>query len=146
MALNKITYDDKNNYQTSSLADIYKVTADDMNEIKTVVNDVVDSTTYDASEIPAGTWIDDKTIYKTTFTGNLPTIIDSNWTTVLNISSLNISELIDIEGMCGNGKLPRYSNSSYFVDIQLAGNNIQVMGLGYSNQPYKITLYYTKTS
>lgn len=43
MALNKITYDDKSNYQTSSLADIYKVTADNMNEIKTVVNSIIDA-------------------------------------------------------------------------------------------------------
>lgn len=33
-----ITYNDKSNYQTSSLANEYKVTADDMNEIKSVVN------------------------------------------------------------------------------------------------------------
>ena len=43
MALNKITYDNKSNYQTSSLADIYKVTADNMNEIKTVVNSIIDA-------------------------------------------------------------------------------------------------------
>lgn len=146
MALNKITYDDKSNYQTSSLADIYKVTANNMNEIKTVVNGLVDSTTYDTNEIAVGAWIDGKTIYKKTFTGSLPTITQS-WTTLINVSSLNISNLIDIEGMCGTGKLPRYSSSSYYIDIQLTGNgNIQVMGLGYSNQPYKITLYYTKTS
>lgn len=43
MALNKITYDDKSNYQSSALANMYKVTASDMNEIKSVVNAVVDA-------------------------------------------------------------------------------------------------------
>lgn len=42
MALSKITYNNKANYQTSSLADEYKVSANDMNEIKNVVNDLVD--------------------------------------------------------------------------------------------------------
>lgn len=42
MALNKISYNDKSNYQTSSLADEYKVTDDDMNEIKSVVNGAID--------------------------------------------------------------------------------------------------------
>lgn len=43
MALNKITYDDKSNYQSSSLANMYKVAASDMNEIKSVVNAIVDA-------------------------------------------------------------------------------------------------------
>lgn len=38
MALTQITYNDKSNYQSSSLANEYKVSASDMNEIKSVVN------------------------------------------------------------------------------------------------------------
>ena len=41
MALSQITYNDKSNYQSSSLANEYKVTANDMNEIKSVVNGAV---------------------------------------------------------------------------------------------------------
>lgn len=38
MALTQITYNDKTNYQSSSLANEYKVSDSDMNEIKSVVN------------------------------------------------------------------------------------------------------------
>ena len=38
MALTQITYNDKSNYQSSALANEYKVSANDMNEIKSVVN------------------------------------------------------------------------------------------------------------
>lgn len=43
MALTKINYNDKDNYQSSALANEYKVTASDMNEIKTVVNSIIDA-------------------------------------------------------------------------------------------------------
>ena len=90
-------------------------------------------------------WIDGKKIYKKTFTGTIPTL-SGGWDNLFSISSLSINELIDIQGMCGNGKLPRYSDINYYIDIQYAGNYVMVVGKGYSNQGYIVTLYYTKSS
>ena len=60
-----ITYNDKSNYQTSSLANEYKVTADDMNEIKSVVNNNYPVSLYNNSSGTAGnvTLSDDKSNY-----------------------------------------------------------------------------------
>ena len=49
-----ITYNDKSNYQSSSLANEYKVTADDMNEIKSVVNNNYPVSLYNNSSGTAG--------------------------------------------------------------------------------------------
>lgn len=61
MALTQITYNDKSNYQSSSLANEYKVSASDMNEIKGVVNGActqVDTNTSDIATLNAGTVYD----------------------------------------------------------------------------------------
>ena len=88
----QITYTDKVDISTSPVAAINKVVADDMNEIKTVVNtndtlrgdlttlnttaktsvvsainEVNNNSIYSSSEIAVGTWIDNKTIYRRTY-------------------------------------------------------------------------------
>lgn len=56
MALSQITYNDKSNYQSSSLANEYKVSANDMNEIKSVVNSAIDNITgYELYNSSSGT-------------------------------------------------------------------------------------------
>lgn len=102
--------------------------------------------TYSTTEVNTGKkWVNGKPIYKKTYTGTIPTL-SGGWDTLFSVSSLSIDDLIDIEGMCGTGKLPRYSSSAYYIDIQKGGNYMQVMGASYSNQSYKVTLYYTKTT
>ena len=68
MALTQITYNNKSNYQSSSLANEYKVTASDMNEIKSVVNSACSqidaSTNYSGVEQIVATWINGKPIYR----------------------------------------------------------------------------------
>lgn len=68
MVLTQITYNDKSDYQASALSNEYKVSASDMNEIKTVVNDactqIDNSIGYSTTETAIGTWIDGRTIYR----------------------------------------------------------------------------------
>lgn len=145
MALNKITYDDKSNYQTSSLANIYKVTASDMNEIKTVVNDLVDTTTYDTSEIAIGTWIDGRTIYRRVFTGTL----QSTDVTLGTIS--NFKEATRIDGMVYVSDIQQYfpiSTQGLFTAQVRDGGivKIRTAGAGWINKPVTLIVEYTKTS
>lgn len=49
-----ITYNDKSDYQSSSLANEYKVSASDMNEIKTVVNNNATTTQQTITDLYSG--------------------------------------------------------------------------------------------
>lgn len=82
--MSKITYTNKVAInENAEIPNINKITDDDMNEIKAVVNNNDDElattntniatiTSYStSSEIAVGTWIDGKTIYRKTFTGTL---------------------------------------------------------------------------
>lgn len=95
MALTQITYNDKTDYQSSSLANEYKVSASDMNEIKGVVNGVctqVDKT----NTIVVDT--------KTTATGVISTATPQTiYSTTLNKGTyLNINNvLINFYGQAG---------------------------------------------
>ena len=101
----KLTYANKVtlNPQTS-IADINKVTADDMNEIKTVVNNNDDSTTanstaitnlgnYSTTEVNTGKkWIDGKDIYRQVVPIDFPT---TGTTKDVNHNISNINEVTD---------------------------------------------------
>ena len=74
-----ITYNDKSNYQVSALANEYKVSANDMNEIKVAINN---STTYSTTELVIGTGENGKPVYRKviplgTLTNNGTTIVSS---------------------------------------------------------------------
>lgn len=103
MALTKINYNDKDNYQSSALANEYKVTASDMNEIKTVVNAICDQvdneSTYSTTETAIGTWINGDTIYrKVVYVSSLP-----NATTGTYSVGATISQVVDLRGWANNG-------------------------------------------
>lgn len=98
---------------------------------------------YSTEEIIVGIWIDGKPIYKDTFTGTTPSL-SGDWQQFASL--YNINQIIKIEGSCGTGCIPRYSNDNYYLDVELRGNALCFMGKGYSNQPYKVTVYYTKTT
>lgn len=89
MALTQITYNDKSNYQSSSLANEYKVSASDMNEIKSVVNDVCtqvdNSIGYSTTETAIGTYTNGETLYRKVIdTGALPNASSTSIATGLN--------------------------------------------------------------
>lgn len=103
MALTKINYNDKDNYQSSALANEYKVTASDMNEIKTVVNAICDQvdneSTYSTTETAIGTWINGDTIYrKVVYVSSLPNATTSSYSV-----GVTISQVVDLRGWANNG-------------------------------------------
>lgn len=79
MAVSTITYSDKTALNVNAdIPDINKVKADDMNEIKSVVNNnaselnnLIDYTVYSTTEKVVGTWIDGKPLYEKTFTNTI---------------------------------------------------------------------------
>ena len=157
MALTQITYNDKSNYQSSSLANEYKVSASDMNEIKSVVNgactQVDDSIGYSTTETAVGTWIDGKTIYrKVVDCGALPNATNK----AVNHNISNLDTFTSIKGFAKNPNtklwipLPYIQKTyvNYAVEIYVSDTQI-IIGTqdnksGYS-QSYMV-LEYTKTS
>ena len=120
----QITYTDKVDISTSPVAAINKVVADDMNEIKTVVNtndtlrgdlttlnttsktsvvsainEVNNNSVYSSSEIAVGTWIDGKTIYrKVIYISSVP-----NGTYISQAHSIsNMDEIVKLSGIMRN--------------------------------------------
>lgn len=80
MAISKITYTNKQDLSTTSVADANKVKASDLNEIKTVVNNNADELTN------ATTW----TLIGTT-SGNTEISLPSGWTDLYACISLGTS-------------------------------------------------------
>ena len=108
--MSKITYADKVPlYENTDIADINKVKADDMNEIKNVVNANDDKFNYSTSEQRIGTWIDGKPIYRQVIntTGN-----NSQTQTIATIS--NIDNIVNMFGWIKNGNVHRSCFTSFF--------------------------------
>lgn len=121
MAINTISYTNKSDINTTTTPVQNKVSATDMNEIKSVVNsnaslmgdlttltttdkssivgaineviqDIKDYNTFDSNEVETDeTWIDGSKIYKKTITMNIGTSI--NYTQAHNITTSNISKI-----------------------------------------------------
>lgn len=95
---------------------------------------------YSTDEIEIGIWHDGRKIYKRTIV--LEQYIDcteNEWTTVIDISNLNIdcciySEALDINFFFWNGYLLRKNN-----------NNLEILNTGTTWPIKEITLYYLKT-
>ena len=143
--MGKITYQNKVTLnENPNVADVNKVKADDLNEIKNVVNANDDKFNYTQEEQRIGTWIDGKPIYRKTFV--VP--VTGHYTTVGNIPNL------DIITSC-NSYLHR--GGSDYHNINNWGQTDQDFGTAYRhyndiefNSSYKGTLYitleYTKTT
>lgn len=101
MALTQITYNNKSNYQSSSLANEYKVTASDMNEIKSVVNgactQIDSSINYSGVEHVIGSWIDGKPIYRKVI--HLGTLTNSGTTIVSSGLDSSIVRMHNVYGI-----------------------------------------------
>ena len=116
--MSKITYTDKVPlYENTDIADINKVKADDMNEIKNVVNANDDKFNYTQEELNEiknvvnanddkfnytqeeqiiGTWIDGKPIYKKVIKVTSIDSANNNYDVAISISNLN--EIVNIGG------------------------------------------------
>ena len=170
MAINKISYSNKSDVNTSSVPIANKVSASDMNEIKTVVNDNADlvgdvsnlnttATTVvgainevntplnlvtDGNEIKIGYQIDGKDVYAKRF--SIPTLV--NGTTIAH--GLTNFELIDWEAVTYYGGVWRklnypLSGGGYYV-INVDSTNITYYASADLTGTGKVTLFYIKTS
>lgn len=98
--MSKITYANKVALnENADIPNVNKVTDDDMNEIKAVVNNndddmttintnLMNATTYSTDEIRIGTWIDNKPLYRKVYIENNPTTGD--WAYVNTDNTYNI--------------------------------------------------------
>ena len=171
--MSKITYSNKVSLNPQpSIADINKCTADDMNEIKTVVNTNDDNTTanttaitnlqtYSTNEVDTGkTWVDGKKIYRKVLTGTTTTT-NAAFSISHGISNFGIV-MIDNKSFVkstGGGNTfiypvncpPNVSSDYNARPIRAYINNENVslyIGAynGYTSFDYAIILEYTKTS
>ena len=141
MALNKITYDDKSNYQSSALANMYKVSANDMNEVKNVVNGICDQvdnmSTYSTTETAIGTWTDGKILYRKNY---LITAQD----TLHNISNVDYRRIVS--AMVYDSNL--YGDKDVSSDIIFQSNKFWLTNdaLTLVSNGIELIVEYTKTS
>lgn len=172
MAIQTITYTDKVALnENPSVAEINKVTDDNMNEIKSVVNNNASETstnttnittnttkitnlqTYSTSETNTGkTWIDGKPIYRKVFSFTTPN--DNNdYTITTNISNM-MTALYCYGGIIqGNGSLTPiptaidFSGVIYSTSVRVYQSNIVYKGnAAYGNSSAYVVIEYTKTT
>lgn len=158
MAVSTITYTNKVALnENASVADINKVKAEDMNEIKSVVNnnasetnantqDLTNLKTYSSAEKIVGVYISannvEHTLYEKTFTGsaNTNTNIATNWTYPIIDASVVVSKDGTGDYVCG------YASASINCGIYgsfTTGNMKIYHGLSGSAN-YRVTVKYIK--
>ena len=166
MAVQTITYDNKVALNTNpDIADINKVTDNDMNEIKSVVNNnamdtslntenirnIIFRENYLTSEVQTNkTWIDDKPIYRKVYQFTTPSI-ENSWTP-LGTTGVNIDTVINFYGTVLETSTRKYNSinfgeGSYYVHTAVyAGNNrgIQMIQKGWGSLPCIVIIEYTK--
>ena len=144
--MSKITYTDKVTLnENPNVADVNKVRADDLNEIKNVVNANDDKFNYTQEEQRIGTWIDGKPLYKKVIQG---TTADGDIS--IDLSYLHIDTLVNIGGTAGsNGdfKPINFDYSGYSISTRYSLGIMYVnASTPYANMPFNIVIEYTKTT
>lgn len=170
----QITYTNKETLNSQpSIADKNKVKAEDMNEIKSVVNtnygevgnitnlkttdktsvvnainELKDGEIYSTSEVKTSkVWIDGKPIYRKVLTGSTPSSSVTSWTTLATIPNLDVA--INIYGALeGTSKnfVPRYESNSFYFILSAENADIKYKEVGYNSRNYHIVVEYTKSS
>lgn len=149
----QITYADKTALNVNSgIADINKVNASDMNEIKTVVNDnanivqgIIDAEVYSTTETKTNkVWIDGKPIYRKVFPGTLSSAINHGLTNVNFVNAYGF--YVSSTGTFLPLSSLRPNNTNFNVGFYVTSTQIVFdKGTGAAGNCY-ITLEYTKTS
>lgn len=168
----KITYLDKVALnENTDIPDINKVKANDMNEIKNVVNGLVktgQATTdeetyscnyinnlvnYSTNEARVGTWIDGKPIYRKVFNiGTLPNATEKIYTTDLNWATHTVVKIDGFAISSSGAILPiNFSNpisAAQMIGCRTTGTNTITVytGLDRTNLTGYVILEYTKTT
>lgn len=163
--MSKITYLDKVALnENPDIPDINKVKADDMNEIKAVVNnnatetsknttDIENLQTYSTSEVNTGkVWIDNKPIYRKiiTYTYSQGSTTGSVNSELSNLSYINIKAMAHKDSNDSDWEpIPYYGSSSDWCRLfyRSSSNTIQIRSSAISDTFYfYIILEYTKTT
>jgi hypothetical protein len=124
----KITFDNKVDTKPSTKPRINSVVADDINEIKEVVNGNANINEYSTSEQKIGTFMG-KDLYRKTLTYNVSDLVFNNNICELDISSLN-SDLIMVD------KSHTFIHSEYTVDGVDYKDNIYMGYIGSSSNSF----------
>ena len=165
MAIQSISYGDKTDLNTTSVPDANKIKANDMNEIKSVVNNnateqtssktALDNlNTFDNTEKVVGTWINGKPLYRKTYT--ITVSGNGEWTYTNTINNLGIAMfdkdhtfLLRSSGTCMTG-IGAADNSGYWFDARAITNTGSLMFYVGSSIASGSTIYatilYTKTT
>lgn len=171
MASSKINYSDKVSLTTSPLPRANKCTAEDLNEIKQVINDNADiqdtlsddlnnmeqnfnnNNTFSTTEKEIGTWIDGKKIYRKSYTGS---VVDasSNAVNLFNIDVDYDNIWIDESHSYLTNNNESLTLNFYYTTGDYARSWIRKSdsvlrfksGMNLSGRTFVITLLYTKTN
>ena len=155
--MSKITYADKVTLnENPDVADVNKVKASDMNEIKNVVNANDDKFNYTQEEQRIGTWIDGKPVYRKVIQTTSPSNDDTN-TNIYTITE-NIENAIRLDGYIHawnpnyRGNINCFINSSDYIATWFLTNSsgypayIRCRQHNRGNSPMRIIMEYTKTT
>ena len=155
--MSKITYTDKVTLnENPNVADVNKVKADDLNEIKNVVNANDDKFNYTQEEQRIGTWTNNKPIYRKVY--NLTITLDNNYYYTYTGDSatiMSIDNLIRFDYFITNGtlvyKADNSSPNNYNTYLQRSYGSIgfktnSSYASNYNGKDAVIILEYTKTT
>lgn len=142
--MSKITYSTKSDINTTATPEVNKVTAANMNEIKTVVNNNTPAGSiilYSGTAVPTGWLICDgsavsRTTYSSLFTAIGTTYGAGNGSTIFNLPNLkgkvpigqdNNDTAFDTLGETGGNKIHRHFNGVYAYNnkLTISNNNSQ---------------------
>ena len=97
---------------------------------------------YSTSEQKIGIWIDGKTLYRKVVLG---TLVDGDL--IVDLTSLDIYEMIKVEGFCGNQRPLNFYFSGYSVSTRFTGGYMYIFAsTPYANDNFKMIIEYTKTT
>lgn len=138
--MSKITYTDKVTLnENPNVADVNKVKADDLNEIKNVVNANDDKFNYTQGEQRIGTWINGKPLYRKVIKVTSIDRSSNNYDVAISISNLN--EIVNIGGTI------KITNTNTYKPITVIyTDNSNAIGSNYSFSVYAITNSYISLS
>ena len=138
--MSKITYADKVTLnENPNVADVNKVKASDMNEIKQVVNANDDKFNYTQEEQRIGTWIDGKPIYRQVIKVTYIDSANNNYDVTISISNLN--EIVNI-----GGTIKITDTNTYKPVTVIYTDNSNAINSHYSFSVYAITNSYISLS
>ena len=152
---NIITFNNKTTLNSQpDIANENKVTASDMNEIKSNVNEIINGEVYSTSEVKTNkVWIDNKPIYRKVINfGALP----SSASTLSVSHNINYDKIVNLYGICSDSNgttmhIPHVGTtnmaSGISISLRSTSSSIQIYtsGNGSSYNAY-IIIEYTKTT